>query len=84
MISRLFDEHVRSQIRVGLAQRRHELDILRFQDVGLTNTPDAVILEPRGCSSRSTIRILWTQCSFSPTTRAMNWRATTITSSRTA
>ncbi len=31
---------------------------------------------------QATIRILQTPCSFSPTTRAMNWCATTITSPR--
>jgi hypothetical protein len=45
MLRLLFDEDVHGDILAGLRLRQPNLDVIRVQDVGLSHTPDAVILE---------------------------------------
>jgi predicted nuclease of predicted toxin-antitoxin system len=45
MLRLLTDEDVHGDIVAGLLRRRPTLDLLRVQDVGLSHTPDPVILE---------------------------------------
>ena len=45
MLSLLADENFNNQIVRGILRRRPEIDIVRVQDVGLSETDDRVILE---------------------------------------
>ena len=45
MLRLLTDEDVHGDIVAGLRRRRPALDLVRVQDVGLSHTPDAIILE---------------------------------------
>lgn len=45
MLRFLADENLNNQIVRGLLRQRPEIDIVRVQDVGLSNTDDRVILE---------------------------------------
>ena len=45
MLRLLTDEDVHGDIVRGLRRRQPALDLIRVQDVGLSQTPDAVILE---------------------------------------
>ncbi len=45
MLRLLADENFNNQIVWGILRRRPEIDIVRVQDVGLSETDDRVILE---------------------------------------
>lgn len=45
MLCLLADENFNNQIVRGILRRKPEIDIVRVQDVGLSNTDDRVILE---------------------------------------
>ena len=45
MLRLLADENFNNQIVRGILRRRPEVDIVRVQDVGLSETDDRVILE---------------------------------------
>jgi predicted nuclease of predicted toxin-antitoxin system len=45
MLRLLIDEDVHGDIVKGLRRRQPGLDLVRVQDVGLANTPDAIILD---------------------------------------
>ncbi len=45
MLCLLADENFNNQIMWGILRRRPEIDIVRVQDVGLSETDDRVILE---------------------------------------
>ena len=45
MLRLLADENFNNQIVRGILRRRPEIDMVRVQDVGLSNTDDRVILE---------------------------------------
>jgi len=52
MLSLLSDESVHGAVIRGLRRRRPELDLVRAQEAGLSNTPDPVVLEAAATRGR--------------------------------
>lgn len=53
MLPLLSDEDVPGPITDGLRQHFPQIDVVRVQDIGLMNTPDAIILEHAAAGNRA-------------------------------